>query len=738
MARIPDFTAVGFQSPQPIDRRVPVDQSGEMIGRGVEELAGAVRQAGDMKYAQQQRMLAAKGENAILDHQLAVQQLAETTRQQIASGDLDYNQARAQFDDQVTKIPQPTFEGLAAPAADSLQRSMQRNVAKSQFDVDNWVNAARKDDFKAQFGAGLDKLGKLAGMQGADIDSINQQAEVFRPLGRSAGLPEAFIDKSLQDFKDRNWFNQATQRSMESKDDMEALQGLEHDLTDKDGFYAGKLDTDKRNAILRGVINDQLLLQNRLDHQQDKREAQAGRAIAQIDEQISSGIPATPAMWDDWQSKIKGTSYEPDFEARQNDEQTVQDVLRRPVDQQVNYVQRLAADLEKNGGSLKDRANLIRLQTAVNQNVNLLQNNPLQFSANRNGTDVEAIDFGGLNTPDGQQKIGATIADRMATLKAMQQQYGSTVQQLPLLPQEASMLAGQMQNATPGQRAQFLVGLRDAFGDDHAFESAMHQIAPHSPVTAIAGTMVSRSSPAQTPVWFSNNFAPNLNDVERVLRGEALLNPAAAGKAAAAEEEKGRGAIHGMAMPPDGGAAGLRMAFAQAAGDMFRGRPQLGDAYYSVFKDAYASLLAEKGDMKGIGDSKLEQQALQIALGSRTSFNGQTYSVPPGMDPSRFEGYVENAVASGAKEMKASDKWMRGIRGYGLIEVGGLGSGRYVLTNGNTLIARPDGQGPFTIDLRNQYLPGATAAKSGATAGATPPDPMDKVAMARAAANQPQ
>lgn len=737
MARIPDFTAVGFESPQSIDRRVPVDQSGEMIGRGVEELAGAVRHAGDMQYAQQQRMLAAKGENAVLDHQLAVQQLAETTKQQIASGDLDYNTARQQFDDQATKLPQPTFDGLAAPAADSLQRSMQRNVAVAQFGIDSAVNAARKDDFKAQFGEGLDKLGKLAGMPGADIDSINQQADVFRPLGRSAGLPEALIDKSLQDFKDRNWFNQATQRSMESKDNMQALQGLQHDLTDDDGFYAGKLDTDKRNAILRSVINDQLILQNRAEHEQDKREVKAGRAISQIDEQISSGIPATPAMWQDWESTIKGTSYEPDFEARQNDEHTVQDVLRRPIDQQVNYVQQLAADLQKNGGTIKDRANLMRLQTAVNQNVNLLQNNPLQFSANRNGTDVEAIDFSALNTPDGQQQVQAKIADRMATLKAMQQQYGSTVQQLPLLPQEASLLSGQMQNATPGQRAQFLVGLRDAFGDDQAFESAMHQIAPHSPVTAIAGTMVGRSTPAQMPAWYSNDFAPKMLDVERVLRGEALLNPAAAGKAATAEQEKGKGALHGgMPMPPDGGAAGLRMVFAQAAGDMFRSRPQLADAYYSVFKDAYASLLAEKGDMKGTGDPKLEQQAMQIALGSRTNFNGQTYSVPPGMDPSRFESYVENAVASGAKEQKASDKWTRGIRGYGLMEVGGLGSGRYALTNGNTLVARPDGQGPFTIDLRNQYLPGATATKQ--TANVAPIDPTDKVAMARAAAAQGQ
>lgn len=737
MPQIPDWTAVGAQTPTPSYRRVMPDQSGEILAKGAGSLGQGLETAANDDYVQQQKLLAAKGENAVLDHRLAVQNAAETMRQQIATGDVPYGQARATFDKQVQQIPAPQFDGLNPVVADSLQRETQRSVAAAQFGIDGAVVAAQKDDFKAQFGAGLDKLGKLAGMPDANIDDINNQAEVFRPLGRSAGLPEAYIDKTLQNFKDANWFNQATQRSMESKESLPALQQLQHDLTDQDGFYAGKLDTDKRNILLRGVTNDQIVLQNRLEHEQDKREVKAQGALRQIDEQISSGIPATSQMWQQWDGLTKGTAAEPDFQQAMKDEDTVQQVLRAPIDQQMKYVQDKASDLQQNGGSIRDRANLMRLQTAVNQNVNLLEKAPLVYSANRNGTEVAPLDLTSMGTPDGKQAVTDTIADRMATLETMRKQYGAAVNIQPLLPQETAQLTNQLQQSTPAQRAQLLTSIRNAFNNDDAYQAAMRQVAPRSPVTAIAGQMIGSQAPASTPVWFDNKYSSQMPDVERVLRGEALLNPAAGGgKEGAQAQEGGKGVMTGgMPMPDD---KQLRVIYGQAANGLFPDRPQLADAHYSVFKSAYAALLAEKGDMKGTGDPGLEQQALKIALGTRTDFNGSQLSVPSGMDPTRFSGLVRNAVADAATSMNAPSDWQDRIRGYQLREIGSLGSGRYELTNGSAPLMRPDGKGPFQIDLRNQYLPGTTGATSGKTGGVAPPDPLDKVAMASALAQQQQ
>ena len=157
-----------------------------------------------------------------------------------------------------------------------LERGMKRNALGGQVAVQGIANAGKKQAGVDLFQSTADTLGKLAGMPGADVQSINNQIDAYRPQALAAGLPAATVDKAIQGFKDRNWLNQATQRSMEAKEDPQALKQLQHDLTDANGAYAARLDPEKRDMVLRTVINDQLILQNRMDHEADKREAQAG------------------------------------------------------------------------------------------------------------------------------------------------------------------------------------------------------------------------------------------------------------------------------------------------------------------------------------------------------------------------------------------------------------------------------------------------------------------------------
>lgn len=703
MPQIPDWTAVGTSTPTPTYRRVEPDNSGVIEAGGLDALGRGLEDVGNDQYLQQQQLLTSKADGAVLDHRLAVAQTAETLKQQIATGDVPYAQARQQFDQQVQQIPTPNLDGLHPKVQQELQGDVSRNLQTAQFGIDSAVDAARKDDFKAQFGLNLDKLGKLAGMPDANIDDINNQAEVFRPLGRSAGLPEAYIDKALQNFKDQNWFNQATQRSMESKESLPALQDLQHDLTDQDGFYAGKLDTDKRNILLRGVIDYTGALQNRIERQQDKQEIHGQMTLNRIDQQIASGVPASPQLWATWQDAVKGTGAEGEFNQRVQDEATVQDVLRKPIDQQWAYVQQRQQELDQQGGSVHDAATLQRLSAAVNANTQLMKTTPLLFDARRNGSDIEALDLPHLGTPDGDASIAGEVQERMATLTSMRKQYGPQVPLTPLLPQEASQVASQLQNLPPVQRAQMLVSLHSAFRDDDAYQAAMDQIAPHSPVTAIAGQMAGKASlPSTTPVWFDQRYAPNPQQVALVLSGESLLNPVTGGKQAALGQETGKGALRGgMPMPED---SLLRSGFARQADGLFPGRPQLADAYFSTFKAADAALRAQVGDFRGQPNVDIENKAYQIALGTRVQFNGDKFSAPAGMDPTRFTGLVQNAVAGAAAARNLPADWPDRMRGYRLSEIGGLGSGRYELLNGNMQVIAPFGQ-PFQIDLRNQYSP---------------------------------
>lgn len=730
MPQIPDYTALGpTPVPTPSYRRPMVDESASRTDEALAGLGGSIARAGEEGYQANVNMARAQASNALIDHELAVKTQTESIREQVQSGALRWDQAPKVFDNWNAKQEPPQIDNLDPLGQVNLERGIKRNALGGQVAVQGIANAGRKQAFADTFDSTLNTLGKLAGMPDANIDSINSQVDAYRPMALTAGIPALVVDKAIQAFKDRNWLNQATQRSMEAKEAPDALDKLQHDLTDADGFYAGKLDTEKRNMVLRTVINDQIILQNRMEHERDKREAKAQSAIGRIDEQISSGVPATPDMWEKWQGVTQGTSFEEDFKQRLKDEDTVQNVLRMPIDQQATYVQQKEQQLDTQGGSLRDKANVLRLRTAVNQNVNLMQKAPLLFSANRNGTEVTPLDFNALNEPNpivsavagGAGADTATqvqnirgqfqdqIADRMSTLKALRTQYGSVIAPLPLLPQEAATLSNQLEGGTPQQKSRMLINLRGATNDDQAYQNMMRQILPHSPVTAIAGSMIGTSAPAATPVWFDQAFAPKIADVDRVLRGEQLLNPATGGKAAQAEQEGGKGALkNGMPMPPDQDTReigpGLRTQFAQQAGDVFRDRPQLADPYFSVFKDAYAALLAEKGDMKGTGDPKIMKQALDIALGNMQKFNGHDVTVPAGMDPTTFTGLVRNAVAESAKQLKAPADWMDRIQGYGLKEIGALGSGHYELTNGNVPLVRPDGRATFQVDLRDQYL----------------------------------
>ncbi len=721
MAVIPDPMSEGpLPTPTPSYRRPLVSDTGRLLGAAGAELGNTIVQASDDAWMQNKNMARAQAANASLDHELAVKQTLQTTQQGIADGSIPYAQAPDVFNKAIAGIQAPSVPNLDPIAAQSLARTTQRTLASAQGELVNSIGIARRADFQDQFGQALDKLGRMAGMPDANIDDINAKADGFRGLAITAGVSAAKVDTALSNFKEQNWLNSAVQSAMYAKEDPKALQQLQHDLTDSDGYYAGKLNTEKRDMVLRGVMNDQQILQNRAEHLQDKRENLAMRAVFAADQQISSGVPMTALGWEQLQQSVKGTTSEPDFKELMAGEQQVQQVLRSPVDQQMAYVQQRSADLEQNGGTMRDRANLVRLQSAVSQNVNTLNKTPLLFDATRNGNTPHPVDFSQMNDPQARVAINQTMTDRMGTLAALRQKYGSTVGLKPLLPQEASQLSATLENGDATDRTKLMVGLRDTIANDDAYQAAIRQVAPDHPVLAVAGDMIGNSAPSSQPVWFDQSRAPRLVDAQRMLAGEQLLSPM--GKS---DQEKS-GIKSTVVMPPETDSAdksGIRSAFVRATGDLFRDRPQLGDTYFSAYKSAYAGLIAETGNNSGVLDSTLATKAAQIALGDTKAFNGQTVAIPHGMDPKQFDGLVHNAVAATAESSGAGPNWQNQIRGYQLRELGGLGSGRYALVNGNAILQRPDHRGPFMIDLKGQYLPGREVSQTqsaGAIASRTP------------------
>lgn len=280
-------------------------------------------------------------------------------------------------------------------------------------------------------------------------------------------------------------------------------------------------------------------------------------------------------------------------------------------------------------------------------------------------------------------KAGLELRVRLANNPEIERIMGGHVP--PLSKPEAAQLSQSLDSMTSRQKLGALAGLHDAVGNDDGFMRIMQQVLPHSPVTAVVGAQVSMSKPRDVPAWFNGKYAPNPADQQKILAGEALLNPQGAEK----EGQERKGFKGGFPMPSDEGFGGLRQRFHDKTEDLFRGRPELAEVYFGATKAAYAALSAEAGDTSGRPNFGRFDKALQMAGGNLARYSDQTVSVPPGMDPTALGGAVQDAVGQRLKEFGLDPSYASKIRGFQLMELGGLGSGKYVLMNGNGPIWKP-------------------------------------------------
>lgn len=689
MPRLPDIA--DLQRPIPRSQRpVVTDQSGQIIGRALENAGGEAADLMDRRYANSVNLARAQASNALLDHEIAVRNKADDIRQRVESGDLPYAEARQTFDQEASAIERPQITHLDPVGQQNFTKGLDRNVFTGQISINKAVDAAEKTDFRDQFTGALDRLGKLAGMPGTDIAEINAKADAYVPQARAAGIPSALIDKTIQDFKDRNWLNNATQNAMESADSLPDLRQLQHDLTAADGFYAGKLDTDKRNAVLRSVLSDISQIELRAAHQADRREAKAERAIAQIDQQISTGIPATAAQWASWDSVTRDTSQTGEFQSRMKDEEAVQGVLRKPMADQVAYVQEETRKLDTEGGTLRDRANLARLTNTVKANVQQFQTAPLLFNANRTGAPIAPLDLMTLfAAPDGQAQIANQIQSRMTTLGTMRKEYGQ-VPTRPLLPQEAQQMGAMLNAGTPAKQVEMLGALRSAIADTEAYRGALQQIAPDQPVTALAGMVATHDAPLTLKThWFKpNEMLSGAQVAQTLLEGEHILDATKLQKS-----EDGRPKT-GLYMPND---SALQTSFQLAVKDAFAGRQDAAQVAFQAVKAYYTGRAAQTGRLASTKqdiDNDLVDESVKMVLGGVDDYNGNgAVLLPWGMPPDDFEDRAQAALVGELKTrgmpegLSSSD--------YGLRN---LGEGSYYVTSGRAFVLDPKGK-PLTIQV---------------------------------------
>lgn len=315
-----------------------------------------------------------------------------------------------------------------------------------------------------------------------------------------------------------------------------------------------------------------------------------------------------------------------------------------------------------------------------------------------------AIDSGSGWAPldlKNSQNALAQLRSRANTQGLVSEQTGVNT---PLLSKtETKAFTGWLSGQAPQARLQVLQQLRQTMPDDQSYTSLLKQIAPGSPLTAIAGTTLDRPIAGNQPSWFNQAYATSPLVGQRILEGEEILR---------AKDEKGIASKFPMPKDTD-----LQTAFQSAVGgsssDLFRGRPDTLDSYYAAYKAAYAAEASHQGVSNGVINATIAQKAAQGVIGNATTYGHTSLVVPSGMDPTKFEGAVNAASTAALRAGGYSDSDQQALRGYGLRELGDtLGTGRYVVINGSgDPLKSKDGKKPVIIDLNQQYrIPNAPTA----------------------------
>jgi hypothetical protein len=652
VARIPHVggtnSTFGNRGP---DRIGPYKPNTSGMTAGQEALADAanttLRVVGNLQAQRQQeteQLARAKATNAILDDELETKSIAQDISQKIADGSLPWSQAQEEFQTRLSQREPQEIDGLDPVAMEHYQGGIKRNRFAISATIDGVVETAKRADFKGQILATRDKLGKFASDPNADLDKIVAQGAALKDFAHAGGLGATF-DKDQQEFSDRVFSDNAKARLVAGRDSMEALTQLEQDLTVKGGRYAGRLDADKTNALLSAVQVRKAQLETKAQHAADKGEATAARVLSKFEAQISSTVPAPMEVMTEWTEAMKAGTPEQQAEFREllKGEVEVRQVLAQPPAQQRAYVQQLQAKQQREGATLAQQANLRRMESAVESSLKQLKEAPLEFFGQRTGQAIEPLDLQSLMSGD-TETVKGQIAQRMDMLATIRKQYGDEAGNAPLLPQEASMLAGALAKAPPQAAVKLFGTLSKTFEDPVAYRAAMQQIAPDSPVRAFAGMIFAeqRATTLQPGSLFSGAVKANAGDIAKtLLEGEALLNKSKGDKA-----EDGKGAPFPMPSPSE-----MTTEFESVVGTAFAGRDGARETAFQAVRAYYAGSAAKSGDITGELDSKRVREAVRAVLGEPVDVNDSEVFPPWGMDEDEFTDKLESAWSTQAQNL---------------------------------------------------------------------------------------
>jgi len=332
------------------------------------------------------------------------------------------------------------------------------------------------------------------------------------------------------------------------------------------------------------------------------------------------------------------------------------------------------------GYAAADARQNVRLQ-AAQQVVKQRQDDPILFAQRNSLTRAAPIDMSKTD------QLGAQLNQRIGVANMMSQDYNTPYRILS--NGEAAQMSMALHAMPTQAKLQYLDQVRTGLaGDTRAYNSVMGQLAPDSPVTAVAGSILVKQTPATVATGFFGGpdvvLQPR-NVAALMLEGEAILNPSKGDK-----QQDGRPGKFPMPKETD-----MSLAFNDAVGTAFRSDASGYAVAYQAFKAYYAGAANRKGVLSDALDARIAKEATAAATGGLINYNSLGQVMKPwGIADSDFKDRAaaafNQAMASNNMKGTAFDN----LSAYGLESVG---PGRYMLTNGAAYLNGPSG--PIVLDL---------------------------------------
>lgn len=582
--------------------------------------------AGDLMQEELQRKQAADrlaASNHLLDYEAAAVSIRQDITGKLASGELvDEDEAAAAYRDAMSGADAFELPKIGDQTSADLRLGMKRVRAGLDGEFDNIIRKSRTDRAEAQFLSFADGIGKMVADPKSDLALLDARLDGAGEQAVRAGVPRDRVAALAQNAKDRNWTNAVTERVIRNKDSMGELTAIERDLTAEDGRYFLKLDTEKRNALLAQVLGAKDRLTSKQEAAAAKRDASAERAIREYQQVIASGFPVSDELRSRVAQSARGTQLEGQYLTLQLEERAVSEFLKKPVAEQQAYLVDRERQLRAGGVSDTSEISLFKsLSNAFGSNIKALSERPIEMHETRTGEELPTLSPSLFMTPEGAVAAAQVMRDRVATLNAMENQYG-TVGRAPLKQAEADQLGQILKQQSPTKRAEMLGLFAKGFDDPETFKGAVKQMLGDDPRAYAAGMAHGLN--------FRTTEGRRLGDM--IEQGSAILRDKSIIKTKA------------------NGSDGTRELFNQEVGEdtIPVGSPDR-EMYYQSALAIYAKLAAEEGKLGYDLQGPLFKRALNLATGGLIDVRGQRLVAPRwGMNDDQLTDAINSQLKAAA------------------------------------------------------------------------------------------